>query len=294
MRVSDNLPLLLAVVGTQVAAQSFVSSSAAATSTSTPGGPETGKLGDALVVGNNPVGVVYKATFPESAFWKYAYPDGGNIEGDITATAGEDGEGVVFDLKLTNLPQIGGPITYHLHVAPVPADGNCSATLAHLDPFVRGEASPCNKDAPATCQVGDLSGKHGAIPADATEHAVRYTDAYASTRDGIGAFFGNRSIVFHYPNKTRITCANFAVAEEEGGGNGGGGSGSASASATLPPPHSNATATTRVLAPTSGGPSASGPAGPTASVPAPGSSAAGLRAGIAGAVLFGAAVVFML
>jgi len=23
---------------------------------------------------------------------------------------------------------------YHLHVAPVPADGNCTATLAHLDP----------------------------------------------------------------------------------------------------------------------------------------------------------------
>ena len=30
---------------------------------------------------------------------------------------------------------------------------------------------------------------------------------------GIGAFFGNRSIVFHYANKTRISCANFALVD---------------------------------------------------------------------------------
>lgn len=28
---------------------------------------------------------------------------------------------------------------YHIHVAPVSGDGNCTNTLAHLDPFVRGE-----------------------------------------------------------------------------------------------------------------------------------------------------------
>jgi len=41
---------------------------------------------------------------------------------------------------------------------PVPADGNCSGTLAHLDPFIRGEKPPCDASAPQTCQVGDLSG----------------------------------------------------------------------------------------------------------------------------------------
>ena len=30
---------------------------------------------------------------------------------------------------------------------------------------------------------------------------------------GIGAFFGNRSIVFHYANKTRISCANFTLVD---------------------------------------------------------------------------------
>lgn len=30
---------------------------------------------------------------------------------------------------------------YHLHAAPVPADGNCTGTLGHVDPFIRGEVS---------------------------------------------------------------------------------------------------------------------------------------------------------
>ncbi len=45
----------------------------------------------------------------------------------------------------------------------MPANGNCSATLAHQDPYIRGEIPPCNATAPETCQVGDLSGKHGNI-----------------------------------------------------------------------------------------------------------------------------------
>lgn len=88
-------------------------------------------------------------------------------------------------------------------------DGNCTATLAHLDPYIRGEATPCDKTAPETCQVGDLSGKYGDIPGDVDEWEMSYVDLYASTVEGLGAFFGNRSIVFHYPNKTRITCASF-------------------------------------------------------------------------------------
>lgn len=36
-----------------------------------------------------------------------------------------------------------------------------------------------------------------------------YVDLYASTQEGIGAFFGNRSIVVHAADKSRIACANF-------------------------------------------------------------------------------------
>ena len=38
-----------------------------------------------------------------------------------------------------------------------------------------------------------------------------YTDFYASLVIGTGAYFGNRSVVVHYANKTRITCANFTT-----------------------------------------------------------------------------------
>jgi len=86
---------------------------------------------------------------------------------------------------------------------------NCTATLAHLDPFMRGEDPPCDAAKPQTCQVGDLSGKWGKITSD--PFTAHFQDDYASTKDGIGAFFGNRSFVLHYPNKTRLGCANFAM-----------------------------------------------------------------------------------
>lgn len=168
----------------------------------------TGLLGDAKVVTSNPVGVMYEAVLPETAFTKgSAYADGGNAKGVVSAVAGPDGTGVVFKVKFSNLPKEGGPFKYHLHVAPVPADGNCTATLAHLDPFLRGETPGCNSSAPATCEVGDLSGKYGEVKSDPFE--ATYTDLFASTQEGLGAFFGNRSLVFHYANKTRISCANF-------------------------------------------------------------------------------------
>jgi hypothetical protein len=96
---------------------------------------------------------------------------------------------------------------YHLHVDPA-VDGNCTTTGAHLDPFNRGEKPPCDASVPASCQVGDLSGKHGKISADPF-HA-EYIDPFASLKEGDAAFFGNRSFVIHYANTTRITCANFA------------------------------------------------------------------------------------
>ena len=52
---------------------------------------------------------------------------------------------------------------YHIHEFAVPADGNCTGTGAHLDPYARTESPPCDASKPATCQLGDLSGKHGKI-----------------------------------------------------------------------------------------------------------------------------------
>lgn len=161
---------------------------------------------DAPRVNDNPPGVGYKATLPKEPFFKDTAIDG-NVKGFVHAQASDDGHGVVFKVEFSNLPKEGGPFTYHIHVEPVPEDGNCTATLAHLDPFARGEDPPCDLKDPASCQVGDNSGKHGKIVSDPFQ--AEYVDYYASTKEGIGAFFGNRSFVLHYANKTRLTCANF-------------------------------------------------------------------------------------
>lgn len=66
----------------------------------------------------------------------------------------------------------------------------------------------CNPDAPATCEVGDLSGKHGSV--EALPFLAAYNDAYAATNPDDPAYLGNLSFVVHYANSTRIACANFA------------------------------------------------------------------------------------
>ncbi|KAF2093042.1 Cu,Zn superoxide dismutase-like protein, partial [Rhizodiscina lignyota] len=155
----------------------------------------------ASIANDNPAGAAYMARLPDR-------PDT-TIRGNITAVTDPDGNGVLFAVDLEGLPMEGGPFPYHIHDHPVPSDGNCTGTLAHLDPWQRGETPPCDANAPATCQVGDLAGKHG--KAKAPTFADSYTDLYTSLQQGKGAFFGNRSITIHFANTTRITCANFTL-----------------------------------------------------------------------------------
>jgi hypothetical protein len=70
--------------------------------------------------------------------------------------------------------------------------------------------------APETCQAGDLAGKHGNITG--TELMTSYQELYLSTTPGSPYFFGDKSLVVHTSNTTRLTCANFVLVE--GGGNG--------------------------------------------------------------------------
>ncbi|KAI1503654.1 superoxide dismutase [Biscogniauxia marginata] len=168
----------------------------------------TGQLGDATVTTNNPVGKSVRATLPEEPFFKTGSING-NVKGYVSAKSGANGVGVDYEVSFSNLPTEGGPFTYHLHVDPVPEDGNCTSTLAHLDPFVRGEDPACDSASPETCQVGDLSGKYGKITSD--PFTATFHDDYSSLSEGLGSYFANRSFVIHFANKTRISCANFAV-----------------------------------------------------------------------------------
>lgn len=214
----------------------------------------TGQLGDAQVVTDNPVGVTYRATLPET--------NRSSIRGFIEGTAQTNGTGVRFTLDFTGFPSLDrAPYIYHIHDAPIPSNGNCTAALAHLDPYRRGEQPPCNATEPETCQVGDLSGKYGNITS--TSYQASYVDLYASTKAGIGAFFGNRSIVLHTFNTTRLTCANFTLVSTNGtasppsptggypsptngGGAGGNGNGNGGAGGSTPPPFVNAASESRV------------------------------------------------
>ncbi|PNP51580.1 hypothetical protein THARTR1_07836 [Trichoderma harzianum] len=127
--------------------------------------------------------------------------------GSVSAVAAPGGKGVRFRVQFENFPKSGGPFMYHIHDEPA-TNGNCTTTLAHLDPYHRGETPACDASKPETCQVGDLSGKYGKITSD--PFVAEYFDLYTSLQPDNPAFFGNRSIVVHYANKTRLTCANFA------------------------------------------------------------------------------------
>ncbi|WEW55789.1 Cell surface superoxide dismutase [Cu-Zn] 4 [Emydomyces testavorans] len=171
----------------------------------------TGKLGDAEVTTCNPSDTVYEATLLNKK--------NTNIRGTVLVTGASEGRGVIFNVDFTGFPEEGGPFIYHVHDQPVPEDGNCTKTLAHLDPYIRGEVPPCNSSKPETCQTGDLSGKYGSIQGvkgDA-HYKQTYHDLYSSTKPGLGSFVGNRSIVVHYANKTRANCGNFVLKSANSG-----------------------------------------------------------------------------
>lgn len=158
--------------------------------------PVTGILGDAAVISNNPSDSIYTATLPDN--------DKSSVRGSVVAQGVRGGPGVHFDVNLSGLPGSGGPFctltischcsprknqtildclreetltlstVYHIHAFPVPADGNCTGTLAHLDPYERGEVPTCDAASPATCQVGDLSDKHGKIPDNSSTFSARF------------------------------------------------------------------------------------------------------------------------
>lgn len=174
----------------------------AQTPTPSPRPRTIGDLGPAEEVEGNPFGVTYQAILPES--------EKSTIRGSIAGTSSPDGKGVEFTVNISGLPDSSlGLFTYHVHDQPVPADGNCTGTKAHLDPYIRGQVNPCDPEEPATCEVGDLSGKHGNITSNPFE--TTYLDLYLSTESGPASFFGNRSIVIHASNSTRLTCANFTL-----------------------------------------------------------------------------------
>jgi len=167
----------------------------------------TGPGGNATVQNGNPP-ASYQAILPTTNFDNAT---GSIITGSIVGKASGNGTGVMFTVNFTGFPSEAayGPFVYHVHNLPVPADGNCTATLGHLDPTDRGELHACEVAAPQTCQAGDLAGKHGNITS--TSFTASYLELYLSTNPSSPYYFGDKSIVIHSTNTTRLTCANFTM-----------------------------------------------------------------------------------
>ncbi|ELR04811.1 hypothetical protein VC83_08495 [Pseudogymnoascus destructans] len=171
----------------------------------------TSAASDAPKVTGNPTDVTYKAQIA---------PDNKNgVSGFVEIAAGPQGNGASIKYQF-DLPKEGGPFTFHIHENPVNATGLCASTSAHLDPYHAGEKPACDTSKLSACQVGDLSGKIGdKLPSGAIVGEL--DDAFTSLVVGAPAFIGNRSIVVHASDKTRIACANFALVNSAGGSRGG-------------------------------------------------------------------------
>lgn len=133
----------------------------------------------------------------------------------------------------------------------MPSDGNCSGTGAHLDPSNAGanSATPatykCNPANPATCEVGDLAGKHGNINStiQGNAYSAQYLDTFLSTTPGNAAFFGDLSIVVHRQiDSARLNCGNFTLVGSSTGTN-------STTTMQSTPPYGNNTTTVIATAP---------------------------------------------
>lgn len=168
-------------------------------------GETGGLLGTATASTNQPVST-YLAVLPQVQYNPFV---DSIVSGSIQAVGGP--QGVSFTVNLTNLPSQAqyGPFNWHIHALPVPDNGNCTATMGHLDPTNRGELVMCDPSQPATCQVGDLAGKHGGKIMTNGSFATSFVDPYLSVQMESPGFFGGLAFVLHTGNTTRITCANF-------------------------------------------------------------------------------------
>ncbi|KAL1924227.1 uncharacterized protein VTP21DRAFT_7262 [Calcarisporiella thermophila] len=104
---------------------------------------------------------------------------------------------------------------YHVHVHPVPANGDCNGTGGHLDPKQVNGTDRCNSQSGYQCEVGDLSGKHGPLagsPEGNLRVDIEYTDPDL-TFSGENSVVG-RSVVIHRPDNTRLACANITVVDK--------------------------------------------------------------------------------
>jgi len=108
-------------------------------------------------------------------------------------------------------PSISGYMA-HVHVKPV-TNNDCAATLGHYNPTNANYAiAPCDPTRTATtCEVGDITGKHGFLSSSATGVSTYSVVDNELMLYGVNSILG-LSVVVHAPNGTRLACANLVQA----------------------------------------------------------------------------------
>lgn len=113
-------------------------------------------------------------------------------------------------LDLTAYRGDEGPFKLSLYEAPVSGNGKCDGAKNVLDPFQRGDKPGCDKKKPQTCQVGDLTGKHGEIPKFQGVISVKqsFQDLYLSFKKEEKSFTGRSSVIVRNAKGNKIACGN--------------------------------------------------------------------------------------
>lgn len=156
---------------------------------------------------NSPEGAVYEAVFE-----KKGSGAGKDIEGKIQFSAAANGT-LLVKVDVSGLPEEGGPFPYHIHELPVPADGNCTATKLHFNPF----NGTVNATTAAEDEIGNLAGKHGNL--ETGDNQVEYAELYGTLDPKDKSYIGGLSVVIHAKDNSRIACANITEVKAANGSN---------------------------------------------------------------------------
>ncbi|KAF8852024.1 hypothetical protein BDZ45DRAFT_750026 [Acephala macrosclerotiorum] len=150
----------------------------------------TGPGGNATVQTNLPP-ATYIAVLPMTMFYNATNGTNGTtgdnvtdtvITGSITGKANSNGTGILF----------------YVNFAGFPSEPNGPRRIPSM-----------RKQPTRNLQAGDLAGKHGNITTK--DFTASYLELYLSTDPSSPYFFGNKSVVIHTSNTTRLTCANFTM-----------------------------------------------------------------------------------
>eukprot|EP00158_Paraphelidium_tribonemae_P005474 Partr_v1_DN27362_c0_g1_i2_m46654 putative superoxide dismutase len=135
---------------------------------------------------------------------------------DISGLGSELGN-VTVSVTASGLLADQSPYSYHIHVNPVTTD--CASTAGHYNPFgiVYGNFTYPVSGRPETYEVGDLSGRFGAIIGTPSSVVTKEQYAYplaVFTQDAATDLTG-RSVVIHDKGGARIACANILTYDDD-------------------------------------------------------------------------------